>query len=562
MRVWKLGKRVPLRRFHIRLNCEPKPEVSTLLSSNEITSDESRKPMMVSLSRDIHTNKYLFAESDLVSIKSGYGFEIGISTTGRLFGRGVNSSGQLSSQVTSNGNNIDLCPDFVPIWLPCDNQTYSQVACGRQHFAGLTSDGEYINLVGSNHAGQLGSRPHYRGHDHHKIHSRTYFGSDVLKIECGLDHTLILLTNGRVATFGLGADGQLGHGNLENRFKPALIELENVIDIHSNGDWNLALTQDNKLYGWGNNEYRQISSDEIDQISEPTLIQLDGMATIKNIATGANMGAILTDENKVFSWGYGMFQDELIQHLEPNSPRRLDLGFEDGAEILGLTSGLNSFGLIMNNGVKVWGKNENNMFDRLDQIDSVDSISIGLDNITILGQVKPEFENPKDATLLEEQINEGISNTVDEIIERDSIEIEAEPEINDNKQTQRGYQGRNFDPNYSKNRSRSKPDIDPVKEAYLKGKFGKKYDPTIAAKMSKKKTSERQEFKTSPEKEAYLKGKFGANYDPSKVGRKGAKTSKAFEMPSAKGYKGKNYDPDYLKKKLGDKYDPSRAPRG
>ena len=356
--------------------------------------------------------------------------------------------------------------------MPCDNQAYSQVACGRQHFACISSDGEYINLVGSNHAGQLGSRPHYRGHDYHTIHPRTYFGSDVLKIECGLDHTLILLSNGRVATFGLGADGQLGHGDLENRYQPALVELENVIDIHSNGDWNLALTEDNKLYGWGNNEYRQISSDGIDQISEPTLI-LDGMATIKSMATSANMGAILTDENKIFSWGYGMFQDELLQHQEPNSPRQLDFGFdEDSLPVIGLTSSLNSFGLVLNNGVKVWGKNENNMFDRLDQIESVDSISLGLDNITILGQVKPEFENPKDVPMEEEQILEEISNDVDhsndEIIERDSIEIETEPiEITEGKPVGKGYQGKNFDPNYSK-RFRSRPEIDPVKVRFRK----------------------------------------------------------------------------------------------
>ena len=377
--------------------------------------------------------------------------------------------------------------------MPCDNQTYSQVACGRQHFACISSDGEYINLVGSNHAGQLGSRPHYRGHDYHTIHPRTYFGSDVLKIECGLDHTLILLSNGRVATFGLGADGQLGHGDLENRYQPALVELENVIDIHSNGDWNLALTEDNKLYGWGNNEYRQISSDGIDQISEPTLI-LDGMATIKSMATSANMGAILTDENKIFSWGYGMFQDELLQHQEPNSPRQLDFGFdEDSLPVIGLTSGLNSFGLVLNNGVKVWGKNENNMFDRLDQIESVDSISLGLDNITILGQVKPEFENPKDVPMEEEQILEEISNDIDdsndvddlindEIIERESIEIETEPiEITDIKPVRKGYQGKNFDPNYSWiNRFRSKPEIYPSK-ARLRKCFG----TNNSSKMSK-----------------------------------------------------------------------------
>ena len=362
-----------------------------------------------------------------------------------------------------------MCPDFVPIWLPGDNQTHSQVACGRQHFACLTLDGEYINLVGSNHAGQLGARPHYRGHDHHTIHPKTYFGLDVLKIECGLDHTLILLSNGRVATFGLGADGQLGHGDLENRYQPSLIELENVIDIHSTGDWNLALTEDNKLYGWGNNEYRQISSDGIDQISEPTLI-LDGMA-IKSMATSANMGAIITEENKIYSWGYGMFQDELLQHQEPNSPLELDFGLGLDDEIVGLTSGLNSFGLILKNGVKVWGKNENNMFDRIDQIESVDSIDIGLDNITILGQVKPEFENPKDESIVteEEQILVEISN--DEIIQNE--QIDSEPETM-NEPVRKGYQGKNFDPNYSKYSS-------------PKGYQGKNFDPNYRKKKNQSK---------------------------------------------------------------------------
>ena len=402
----------------------------------------------------------------------------------------------------------ELCPNFVPIWLPSDNQTYSQVACGRQHFACLSSDGECINLVGSNHAGQLGSRPHYRGHDHHTIYPRAYFGSDVVKIQCGLDHTLILLSNGRVATFGLGADGQLGHGDLENRFQPALIDLENVIDIHSNGDWNLALTGDNKLYGWGNNEYRQISSDGIDQISEPTLI-LDGMA-IKCIATSANMGTIVTEENEIFSWGYGMFQDELLQHQEPSSPRQLDFGLSSDDEIVGLTSGLNSFGLILENGVKVWGKNENNMFDRIGQMDSVDSISMGLDNITILGQVKSEFENPNDEPVLSSIIEE--SRKVLEEISNDELsemvaEIDTEPETQ-NEPIRQGYQGKNFDPNYKR-------------RSPAEGYQGKNFDPNFAAKQ------------------AYLKEKFGASYDPSKV----------------------KSDASYPKKKFGAKYDPSRDPK-
>ena len=76
----------------------------------------------------------------------------------------------------------------------------------------------------------------------------------------------------------------------------------------------------------------------------------------------------------------------------------------------------------------------------------------------------------------------------------------------------------------------------------MKGKFGKNYDPNIAARQ--KSTNKRKEFKISPETEAYFKGKFGANYDPAKIGQKGV--TKSFKAPSTKGYQGKNYDPDYL----------------
>ena len=40
--------------------------------------------------------------------------------------------------------------------------------------------------------------------------------SFMLQVECGLDHTLVLTTDGEVYSCGLGADGQTGLGHYES----------------------------------------------------------------------------------------------------------------------------------------------------------------------------------------------------------------------------------------------------------------------------------------------------------------------------------------------------------
>merc|ERR1712046_288853 len=98
----------------------------------------------------------------------------------------------------------------------------------------------------------------------------------------------------------------------------------------------------------------------------------------------------------------------------------------------------------------IWGKNENNMFDRIDQIETAETISMGLDNITILGQVNSDFENP------EEEIFEDILDTEEDLIAEVVTEernILADEPI----ETRMGYQGRNYDPDYHKKKLNRSP---------------------------------------------------------------------------------------------------------
>ena len=57
-------------------------------------------------------SKILF---QLTSVTKGYGFTIGINTEGELFGRGLNTMGQLGLQVDADLNQIELLDKFEKI---------------------------------------------------------------------------------------------------------------------------------------------------------------------------------------------------------------------------------------------------------------------------------------------------------------------------------------------------------------------------------------------------------------------------------------------------------------
>ena len=79
--------------------------------------------------------------------------------------------------------------------------------------------------------------------------------------------------------FGNGWDGQLGQERFATNHQPTLVQQDETvkfIDIEAKGDWNLALDSNGGIWGWGNNEYHQISPDEIDRISIPQEIIVNG----------------------------------------------------------------------------------------------------------------------------------------------------------------------------------------------------------------------------------------------------------------------------------------------
>ena len=89
----------------------------------------------------------------------------------------------------------------------------------------------------------------------------------IAALACGLHHTLLLTTSGRVIAFGSNSHGQLGVGDLVPRGAPVLVkcrnnqdeeEEETVVRIAAGAYHSVALTATGRVLTWGNNAKGQL----------------------------------------------------------------------------------------------------------------------------------------------------------------------------------------------------------------------------------------------------------------------------------------------------------------
>ncbi|KAH9134984.1 hypothetical protein AeRB84_019390 [Aphanomyces euteiches] len=136
-----------------------------------------------------------------------------VDANGRLFAFGDSEHGQLGL-----GSNIRTCTK-PNVWngLDTDARLHSkltEVACGSVHTLALTDDNEILGF-GDNDHGQLGFA--VRTVDMTSVPKcLPPLRQRVTKLACGLKHSMALLDNATVVSWGYGKSGALGHGSREN----------------------------------------------------------------------------------------------------------------------------------------------------------------------------------------------------------------------------------------------------------------------------------------------------------------------------------------------------------
>ena len=137
-------------------------------------------------------------------------------------------------------------------------------------------------------------------------------GLVIKQVCCGSDHVLFLGDgSGRVWSSGLNHRGQLGHGDLNTRTEPVVVEaLDGVGCVAvACGLWHsLALSQYGDVYSWGWNADRQLGhSVDSATVAVPKLVDVDEDKNFKAVSCGSRHSAALTLCGELFTWGWNAY---------------------------------------------------------------------------------------------------------------------------------------------------------------------------------------------------------------------------------------------------------------
>nr|MBR4281958.1 hypothetical protein [Clostridia bacterium] len=119
----------------------------------------------------------------------------------------------------------------------------------------------------------------------------------------GFGHVLLLTEDGDVYSWGRGSEYQLGTGSRKKTHTPARVGVENIVQIAAGGKFSLALDADGQLWGWGDNEFHQLSPAEKTPFVK-TPIRIDtGDIDIAYIDACGGSVVLLDTQGTLWTWG-------------------------------------------------------------------------------------------------------------------------------------------------------------------------------------------------------------------------------------------------------------------
>ncbi|XP_073226432.1 ultraviolet-B receptor UVR8-like isoform X2 [Cicer arietinum] len=146
-------------------------------------------------------------------------------------------------------------------------------------------------------------------------------GVRIASVAAGGRHTLALSDIGQVWGWGYGGEGQLGlgsrirmcgQGSTDDELSPICVSslLGIRIDGVAAGLWHTVCTSaDGDVYAFGGNQFGQLGTGDDQAETLPRLLDCPSLENInvKTVSCGARHTALVTDNGKVFCWGWNKY---------------------------------------------------------------------------------------------------------------------------------------------------------------------------------------------------------------------------------------------------------------
>lgn len=136
-------------------------------------------------------------------------------------------------------------------------------------------------------------------------------GQEIVSVSCGADHTTAYSESSRqVFSWGWGDFGRLGHGNSSDVFIPRPIKALYGLHIKqiACGDSHcLAVSMEGEVQSWGRNQNGQLGLGTTEDSLVPQKIEAFQGVTVKMVAAGAEHTVAITEDGELYGWGWGRY---------------------------------------------------------------------------------------------------------------------------------------------------------------------------------------------------------------------------------------------------------------
>jgi alpha-tubulin suppressor-like RCC1 family protein len=249
---------------------------------------------------------------NISEITGGATHFLSLSTSNELYSWGDNQYGQLGNG-TNNDSSVPV--SVLDISGGLFGKTITQISCGALNSLVLTSDNKLFSW-GYNGEGQLGNGTVTNSNVPVAVDmTGVLSGKTISQISCGYFSSLILTSDNKLYSWGSNSSGQLGDGTIADRNVPVAVDMtgalsgKTITQITCGALSCLVLTSDNKLYSWGSNLAGQLGEGTNTDSNFPVAVNMSGVLlgkTITQISSGAYYSLVLTNDNKLYSWGFNL----------------------------------------------------------------------------------------------------------------------------------------------------------------------------------------------------------------------------------------------------------------
>ena len=167
-------------------------------------------------------------------------------------------------------------------------------------------------------------------------------------------------TSGRVMAWGRGTDGELGNGAMKDRYRPVPVKLPagvKVAAVRVGFAFAVAVTTTGRVYTWGLGSEGELGNGQRKSSDLPVAVHLPRGVRVKAVSAGAQTALALTATGRVLAWRDGQ-EGQLGNGRTVNSGKPVWVKIPPRTRIKAVGAGVDQmFAVTVSGGLLAWGGN-------------------------------------------------------------------------------------------------------------------------------------------------------------------------------------------------------------